>query len=175
MTSLENDIAVLNYFNDITQMAESNEANIDAQLNKAPSLQKDFNKSIKNPEALNRFMSFGITMYEKYKNKKPKHVNTLLLSVRGQMLNRMYQEAFKDPEPLPSMDEFTKGEKVDQAEVDKMKMIEELRTLKEYDINQGSSAVLKTLLEELSESENRKPGLRKELEYLFKRHEFSHE
>jgi len=172
-TSLENDISELRLFGETLEIAENNKHNMNQQMKKVPNHQKEVNKRVKNPEALNKFIAFGISLYDKYRYKKTKKLNSMLLTVRSQMLERMFKEAFEEPKPLPEMSEFTQGIKVVTDKSEEKKRLEELKVLRDNDINKPVTTVLKTLLEETSQRESRGAELKKDLEELFRRHDLS--
>jgi len=122
---------------------------------------------------LNKFVAFGISLYDKYRHKKTKKLNSMLLTVRAQMLERMFKEAFEEPKPLSDMSEFTQGIKEENTKDEEKKRLEELKILRENDINKPVTTVLKALLEETTQRESRGGELKKDLEELFRRHDLS--
>ena len=170
---MESDVSELRLFGETLELIENNKKNISEQMNKTPNHQKEFNKRIKNPEALNKFIAFAISLYDKYRHKKTKKLNSMLLTVRAQMLERMFREAFEEPKPLSDISEFTQGIKEDTSKDEEKKRLEELKILRENDINKPVTTILKTLLEETTQRESRGGELKKDLEELFRRHDLS--
>ncbi len=85
----------------------------------------------------------------------------------------MFKEAFEEPKPLSDMSEFTQGIKEENTKDEEKKRLEELKILRENDINKPVTTVLKALLEETTQRESRGGELKKDLEELFRRHDLS--
>lgn len=170
-TALEDDMAILTYYRDVFEMGEANVTNIEFQLTKAPPLQSMMDKKVKNPEALNKFMAYGLSMYDKYKTKDHKKMNPVLLGVRSNTLERLYNDAFKEPRPEPGLETYTDVLKGDESTAERDRNIKELRVLSENNINDDTSRSLRKILEETSEKDQRHTDLRSELEYFFKRYD----
>jgi len=154
-TDLQNEHACLMIYHESKLILDAQKESNVTKAFKSPNLQKFINERIKNPDAIPKFYSYGLRLYNKYQIRKEESM------VNWHRETRWLDTLFYDMYNKPSEAQYGSAEVKDPR-------VEKLKLAAQNDLSKETKVALTSVLDELRKGP-RNNTLRDELEFFFKR------
>jgi hypothetical protein len=173
---LEQDMSILRFLGELLEREGLARRDQIYQESKYDHIAKHFEENIKNPEALNKLLAFGMMLHYKYSVEKTEEDVGVIFN-EMEIMKNLEEEVFRRPSPLVETDEevqnnykeFFQIDKLEKANQEQNQKFLEMKKSTETPYREEIGLVLKNLMREKEASNIKDDTLKAELDNFFTR------
>jgi hypothetical protein len=176
LNELEQDMSIIRFLGEILEREGLARRDEIYQESKYDHYAKHFEESIKNPEALNKLLAFGMMLHHKYNVEKNEEDVGVIFN-EMEIMKNLEEEVFQRPSPLVETDEEVQKYYKEFFQIDKLERANQEQNQKFLDMKKSTETpyreeigiVLKNLMKEKDSSNAKNDSLKAELDNFFMR------